>query len=264
MNLGRIEQALAFVRQIRPRLNEITSVESVICPPFTVLTTLAEVLRPSKIGLGAQNMHWVDTGAYTGEISASMLEGLCQYVIIGHSERRTGQVVAPPASTRSNPLDADRPIAAETNFGVNRKVHAALAHGITPIICVGEDLAQNDAGETLWFVGEQIKAAFMGLNAQQAATCVVAYEPIWAIGSGKAATPAEANRIISLAIRGTISELFNEQVAQTVRIQYGGSVSAKNISAFMAMPDIDGALVGGVSIKPEFVELVRQTATNNR
>jgi triosephosphate isomerase len=252
MNLGRVDEALAFVRRVRYRLNEIEGVERVLCPPFTVLAAVAEILRPTRIGLGAQTMHWQDQGAYTGEISPAMLAGLCQYVILGHSERRTGRVAIP---------DQDIEASVESDAAVNRKIHAALAHGLVPIVCVGENLAQNETGQTHEFVGGQVRAALAGLTAKQAERCVIAYEPIWAIGTEKAATPADANRIIGLTIRGVIAEMFGEAAAQAVRVQYGGSVNAENIAAFMAMPEVDGALVGGASLKPGFVELVRRAAS---
>jgi len=240
MHLGRVDEALAFIRRVRHGLHEIEGVERVVCPPFTVLAAVAEVLRPTHIGLGAQTMHWEEQGAHTGEISPAMLAELCQYVILGHSERR-----------------ADN---AESDAAVNRKVQAALTYGLTPIICVGENLAQNEAGQTHEFVGGQVRAALAGLSAEQAARCVIAYEPIWAIGTGRAATPADANRTIGLTIRGAIAGVFGEATAQAVRVQYGGSVNVENIAAFMAMPEVDGALVGGASIKPDFVELVRRAA----
>jgi triosephosphate isomerase len=216
-----------------------------------VLEAVAEILRPTTIRLGAQNMHWEAHGAYTGEISPAMLSGLCQYVILGHSERRTGRVAFPEH-------DVGREV--ETDAAVNRKVCAALEHDLTPIICVGENLEQNEAGQTHAFVGEQVRAALAGLTAHQAARCVIAYEPIWAIGTGKAATPADANRVIGLTIRGAIAETFGEATAQAVRVQYGGSVNVENIAAFMALPEVDGALVGGASLQPDFVELVRRAA----
>ena len=240
MHLGRVDEALAFIRCIRHGLHEIEGVERVLCPPFTVLAAVAEVLRPMHIGLGAQTMHWEEQGAHTGEISPGMLAELCQYVILGHSERRADD--------------------AENDVAVNRKVQAALAHGLTPIICVGENLAQNEAGQAHTFVGGQIRAALASLSSEQAARCVIAYEPIWAIGTGKAATPADANRVIGLTIRGTLAEMLGEATAQAVRVQYGGSVNVENIAAFMAMPEVDGALVGGASIKADFVELVRRAA----
>jgi triosephosphate isomerase len=251
MNLGRVDGALAFVRRIRRGLNEIEGVERVLCPPFTVLAAVADILRPTGIALGAQTMHWEDEGAYTGEVAPAMLAGLCRYVVLGHSERRTGRVASP---------DPEAGIRVESDAAVNRKVRAALAHDLTPIICVGEDLAQNEAGQTHAFVGEQVRAALAGLTAGQAGGCVFAYEPIWAIGTGKAATPADANRVIGITIRGAVADVFGEATAQAVRVQYGGSVNVENVGAFMAMPEVDGALVGGASLKPEFVELVRRAS----
>ena len=240
MHLGRVDEALAFVRRIRHPLNEIEGIERVLCPPFTVLAAVAEVLLPTSISLGAQTMHWEERGAHTGEISPSMLEGLCKYVILGHSERRATESMA------------------ESDTAINRKVHSALSYGINPIICVGENLQQNEANETHAFVSKQVRAALEGLTGEQAKKCVIAYEPIWAIGTGKAATPADVNRTIGLTLRGAISELLGEEVAQAIRIQYGGSVNVENIANFMAMPEVDGALVGGASLKPDFVELVRR------
>lgn len=243
MHLGCVEEAVSFARQIRQPLNEIEGIDRVLCPPFTVLAAVAEAIQHTQITLGAQTMHWEEFGAHTGEISPVMLSELCHYVILGHSERRaTGS-------------------AAEIDQSINLKVHAAFTHGLTPIICVGENLEQNEAGETHAFVGGQVRAAFDGLTTDQAMRCVVAYEPIWAIGTGKAATPTDANRTIGLSVRGAIAEPFGEDVAQTVRVQYGGSVNADNIASFMAMPEVDGALVGGASLKPGFVELVRRGAS---
>lgn len=242
MNLGHPREALDFVRRIRHPLNEIEGVDRVLCPPFTVLATVAEAVAPTSIAVGAQNMHWEEKGAYTGEISAAMLTGLCQFVIVGHSERR---------ATAS---------AAETDASVNRKVRVALANDITPIVCVGENLSQREKGETHAFVSSQVTSALEGLDSRDVSRCVIAYEPIWAIGTGKAATPADANRVIALSIRATIAGWLGEAVAQAVRVQYGGSVSVDNIADFMAMPEIDGALVGGASLKLDYVELVRRAA----
>jgi triosephosphate isomerase len=244
MYLGRASEAVEFVRKIRHPLNEIQDVDRVICPPFTVLSEIAALLGATQIGLGAQTMHWEDEGAHTGEISPSMLADLCQYVILGHSERRA-------AGGKT-----------ETDAAINRKVKAALEHDLTPIICVGENLAQNEAGETESFVGGQVAAALEGLTADQVARCIVAYEPIWAIGTGKAATPADVNRTIALAVRARISERFGEDVAQELRVQYGGSVKPHNIASFMIMPEIDGALVGGASLDSGFVELVRRSVSD--
>jgi triosephosphate isomerase len=234
-------EALAFIREIRYGLNQLTQqVDSVVCPPFIALQAVAEALQPTRIGVGAQNMYFQEKGAYTGEVAPNMLTPFCQYVILGHSERRA--------------------YFGETDEGVNKKVKAALAHELTPIICVGESLEQNEAGETHSFVTSQVMAAFSGLTAEQAAACVIAYEPIWAIGTGKSASPADAGRIIGITVRGAIANLYNEATAQQVRIQYGGSANPSNIADYMSHPDIDGALVGGASLKPDFVEMVQVTA----
>jgi triosephosphate isomerase len=191
-------------------------------------------------------MHWQEKGAQTGEVSAAMLANLCQLVILGHSERRAAGGVA------------------ETDEAINRKVRTAIAYDLTPILCVGENLAQNERSETHEFVSGQVTSALQGLTAEQVSRCVIAYEPIWAIGTGKAATPADANRVIGLTIRAAIAEQFGESAAQAARVQYGGSVTVDNIAAFMAMPEIDGALVGGASLKPDYVELVRRAAGASR
>jgi triosephosphate isomerase len=240
MHRGRFDEALELVRALRPRLSRVEAAEVVICPPFTVLAALSEVLRASPVALGAQDMHWEAEGAHTGEVSPTMLAGLCRYVILGHSERRAS----------GGP--------SQTDAAINRKVHAALTHGLAPIICVGESAKQNEAGATHEAVGAQVSAALEGLSGEQVGECVIAYEPIWAIGSGRAATPAEANRTIAVTIRGVIGGLTNEVTAQAVRVLYGGSVDPPNIASFMAMPDIDGALVGGASLGIEFAELVQR------
>jgi len=242
MNLGRPDEALAFFRKIRSGLNEIRGVDLVICPPTTVLHQFAELLAPTRIALGAQNAHWEDQGAQTGETSPLMLAGVCQYVILGHSERR---------ATGSSQ---------ENDGAINRKLKAAFKHGLTPILCLGENLEQNRAGQTDAFVSGQVKAAFQDVAASLAASCVIAYEPIWAIGTGESASPADANRVMGLSIRGALAEIYGEQVAQQVRVQYGGSVTSDNISEFMVMPEVDGALVGGASLNPQFVDLARHTA----
>ncbi len=233
-----VAEAKALAGEVRQAVANIDQVEVVLCPPFTALTAVKEVIDGSKVGLGAQNMYWENQGAFTGEISPLMLAGLCNYVIIGHSERRQ--------------------FFGETDETVNKKVKAALAHQLLPIVCVGENLAQYEAGETVAFVGSQVKGAFAGLSAEEAAKIVVAYEPIWAIGTGKNAEAAGANNIIASSIRGTLTALYNESVAQKVRVQYGGSVKPDNIEGFMAQPDIDGALVGGASLKADsFAVLIK-------
>ena len=230
-------EAVEFVREIRNGLSQIKGVDKVVCPPFIALPGVAEALQATDIGVGAQNMHFADNGAYTGECAPNMLTPFCSYVIIGHSERRE--------------------YFNETDEGVNKKAKAALAHGLIPIICVGETLAQNEAGETQAFVSGQVRAALDGLTAEQVAGLVIAYEPIWAIGTGKSASAAQAGSIIGLSVRGPIADMFGEETAQKVRIQYGGSVKENNIAEYMAQPDIDGALVGGASLKAGFVELVK-------
>ena len=235
-----IADAVDFVRTIRRGLNDVKTADRVICPPFTALAALKELLAATEIGLGAQNMHWEEEGAYTGEIAPAMLKELCQYVILGHSERRA--------------------LFGETDEGVNRKIKAALAHGLLPIVCVGETEAEYDAGSTEQVVGGQVRGCLAGLAAAEVAGLVIAYEPVWAIGTGKAATPAGAGSVIGLTIRGTIAELYDEATAQAVRVQYGGSVKPSNVAEFMAHPDIDGALVGGASLKADFVDLVRIAA----
>ncbi len=242
MNLGRPQEALDFVRSLRHPLSEIEGVQNVVCPPFTALPAVAEALAPTPIAVGAQNIHWQEKGAHTGEISPIMLVGLCQLIIIGHSERRAAGG------------------AGETDEAINRKVRAAIAYDLTPILCVGENLAQNERSETHEFVSGQVTKGLEGLTPEQVSRCVIAYEPIWAIGTGKAATPADANRIIGLTIRAAVSDRFGEDAAQALRVQYGGSVTVDNIASFMAMPEIDGALVGGASLKPDYVELVRRAA----
>ena len=233
-----VADAIQLAQQVREAAREVEKVDVVLCPPFTALAALQDLLAGSNVGLGAQNMYWEEQGAFTGEVSPLMLQELCDYVIIGHSERRQ--------------------FFSETDQGVNNKIKAALAHNLIPIVCVGENLAQNEAGETAAFVGGQVKAAFEGLSASQAAGVIVAYEPIWAIGTGKNADPPTANSIIGLSIRGALAEMYGEEIAQQVRVQYGGSVNPGNVDSFMAQPDIDGALVGGASLKVEsFLPLVR-------
>ena len=235
------DAAVAFVTEIAPELNAIDGIDIAVCPPFIAIPAVARALAGTRIGVGAQNMYYETSGAYTGEVSPAMLQGLCRYVILGHSERRA--------------------LFGETDEGVNKKIFAALAHGLTPIVCVGESLAQNQAGETQSFVSGQVRAAFANLTPEQAATCVVAYEPIWAIGTGLSATAQQAEDIIRASVRDVLTELFGDAAAQAIRIQYGGSVTEDNIADFMRQPDIDGALVGGASLKADsFVEMVKATA----
>ena len=235
-----VDEAVNFVRQIRVGLNNIKNVESVVCPPFVALSSVAEVLTATRIKVGAQNIYYEPKGAYTGEVSVGMIKPYCQYVILGHSERRA--------------------YFGETDENVNKKVKVALSNDITPIVCVGETLEQNEAGDTDAFVSGQVKAALSGLSKEQVTNCVIAYEPIWAIGTGKTAKPAEAGRIIGVTVRGAVADIFGGDTADLIRIQYGGSANPENCGDYMAHPDIDGALVGGASLKTGFVDMVRVTS----
>jgi len=234
-----IAEAVELVRELRAELAGVTGCDVAVCPPFPALAAVHEALSGSHIGVGAQNMHWEEQGAFTGAVSPLMLAGLCDYVIIGHSERRN--------------------LFGETDEMVNKKLHTALAHGFKPILCVGENLDQNQAGETEAFVGGQVRAAFAGVTAEQARVIIVAYEPIWAIGTGVPATGEGANAIIGGTVRGTLTALYGDDVAQAMRIQYGGSVKPANIVEFMSQPEIDGALVGGASLRAvDFAGIVKE------
>jgi triosephosphate isomerase len=235
-----VAEAVALVKEMAPQLAAIPGVEKVVCPPFTALSAVKEAIGEAEIGLGAQNMYWQKSGAFTGEVSPLMLAGLCQYVILGHSERRQHF--------------------AETDDGVNLKIVAAFAHGLVPIVCVGESLAQRQAGQTEEWVADQVQAALMGLPADQVRRLIVAYEPIWAIGTGVPATAEDADAVIAGTIRAALAEMYGDEVAQAVRVQYGGSVKPSNIADFVAQPEVDGALVGGASLNADdFVALVRLT-----
>jgi triosephosphate isomerase len=233
-----IDEAIALVEALRAELDDVEGCDVAVCPPFPALAAVREALAGSTIGLGAQNMYWEEKGAFTGEVSPMMLKGLCDYVIIGHSERRN--------------------VFGESDAWANKKLHAAFAHDLKPILCVGENLEQNKAGETVDFVGGQIRAAFEGVTAEQARITTVAYEPIWAIGTGVPATGEDANEIIGKAVRGVLAELFGDDVAQVIRIQYGGSVKPANVVEFLSQPEIDGALVGGASLRAtDFAAIVK-------
>lgn len=232
------EEAVALCDNLLRRLKEVNDREVVLCPPFTALTVVGEALRGTKIALGAQNVFYEKSGAYTGEISPIMLKALgVEYVIIGHSERRQHF--------------------GETDEMVNLKAKAAILNDLKPIICVGETLQHREAGITETLVKSQVEKALSEIEAEDVTQVVIAYEPIWAIGTGKTATSQEANRVIGI-IRATIKGIYGESVAQAIRIQYGGSVKPGNIAELMQEPEIDGALVGGASLDAEsFVRLVR-------
>lgn len=232
-----LDESVRFVRDLSPLLETFKNVERVVCPPFTSLGGVADAVMGTDIKVGAQNMHWEEKGAFTSQISPLMLQGLAEYVILGHSECRE--------------------YLGDTNEIVNKKVKSALAHGLKPILAVGESLAQNEAGETQSFVSTQVREGLAGVSASDMANVVIAYEPIWAIGTGKNASGEQANAIIRSAIRATVESLYGAEVADALRIQYGGSVKPGNMAEYMSQPDIDGALVGGASLTvDDFVALV--------
>jgi len=230
-----------FTRNLLEKLPENSSVEAIVCPPFPAIPAVALKLAGSRIGWGAQNMHWEAEGAYTGEVSAPMLQALgCRYVILGHSERRT----------HFN----------ETDEQIRKKMKAALSYGLRPIFCVGEDLATRDAGDAEFFCRHQLDAALMNLPWSDPDALVVAYEPIWAIGTGRTAEPADASAMIS-QLRDRISSWYGAEFAEKVRILYGGSVKPDSIASFMKEAQVDGVLVGGASLNLDsFIDLVQTTA----
>ena len=224
------EEAKELVTALVPLVKD-AKCDVVICPPFVDLCAVKPIIAGTKIHLGVQNIHWAGKGAFTGEISADMLKAHgVEYAIVGHSERRQ--------------------YFGETDATVNQRAKAAIAAGITPIICVGESLEQRESGVTNAVVSGQTKAALDGIEAKDVETLVIAYEPIWAICTGKTATKEDANATIAV-IRGAIAEVYGKDVAEKVRIQYGGSMNPKNASELMSMPEIDGGLIGGASLKAE-------------
>ena len=231
-----ISEAVEFVNDIKDKVNN-TDVEAVICAPFTLLKDLKEATKGTNIKIGAQNMHYAEQGAFTGEISAPMLKELnIDYVVLGHSERRQ--------------------YFNETNETVNKKVIKALEEGIDPILCVGETLEEREASETKNVCKEQTEKALVGVSAEDMKKVVIAYEPVWAIGTGKTATAEDANDVIAY-IREVVKALYGEEISEEVRIQYGGSVKPSNVAEIMNQSDIDGALVGGASLlSSDYTELV--------
>lgn len=233
-----VAEARELVSKLLSPLMDIAGVEKVLCLPFTSIFAVASMLDGSGIGLGAQNMHWEEKGAFTGEVAPGMVKEVCDYVIIGHSERRT--------------------YFGETDATVNKKLHAALKHDLTPIICVGETLEEYESGRTSEVVLRQINLGFADVDPVITERIIVAYEPVWAIGTGKASSGQNANQVHGQVIRPALSRLFGEDVAQAMRILYGGSVTAANASEFFGQSDIDGALVGGASLKvDEFVAIAK-------
>lgn len=232
-----IDEASELAQAIRDQVADTETVDRVLCPPYVCLPAVSITVQGTSIAVGAQNMHWEESGAFTGEISAPMIVDLAQYVIIGHSERRQ--------------------YFAETDETVNKKVHSAFAHGLTPIVCVGESLEQNEAGETHPFVSGQVTAALAGLSAEQVKSLIIAYEPIWAIGTGKTATADDAQEVCG-AIRETLAQIFGKETADGIRVLYGGSAKPNNVAGFLEKEDVDGALVGGASLKADsFAAMVK-------
>jgi len=236
-----IAEARTLVAEMSLALREVKGVEKVLCPPFMALFPVAALLQGTDIGLGAQDMHWEAKGAFTGEVAPGMVAEFCEYVIIGHSERRM--------------------YFGETDETVNKKTAAARTSNLVPIVCVGETLAEYESGRTAEVVLRQIREGLKGLDPELAAHIVVAYEPIWAIGTGRASTGENANVVIRDFIRKPLAEMYGDAMAQAVRVLYGGSVTAANAVEFFGQPEIDGALVGGASLKvDEFVAIVRAAA----
>lgn len=237
-----IPEAVVLAQEISNRLERdwLDHVDVAVCPPFVDLKPVKTVFEFDKldVAVGAQNVYWQEKGAYTGEVSTAMLKNIgCGYCIIGHSERRG--------------------LFAETNEDVNLKAKALIAGGIRSIVCVGESLAVRDDESYLDYVTAQVRAAFAGIDAPAAKDCVVAYEPIWAIGTGRTATPEQAQEVCA-AVRSALTELFGEETAQAMRVLYGGSMNEGNAALLLAMPDIDGGLIGGASLKAaSFVEIVK-------
>lgn len=236
-----IAEARELVSAMGSGLKAVQGVEKVVCPPFISLLAVSNLLEGTEIGLGAQNLYWEEKGAFTGEVAPSMVKEICQYVILGHSERRT--------------------YFGETDQTVNKRVLAAEKHGIIPIVCVGETLAENQAGQTADVVRRQTLEGLKGVSAAFAPKLVVAYEPVWAIGTGLASSGENAQAVHRDVVRAALAELFGAETAQQIRILYGGSVTAANAAEFFAQPDIDGALVGGASLKvDEFISITKAAA----
>lgn len=232
-----LQEAVSFVEEVKNQIPSADQVESVVCSPALFLDRLVQQVKGTELGVGAQTMHFEENGAFTGEISPLALADLgVQYVIIGHSERRE--------------------MFNETDETVNKKVHAAFKHHLVPIVCVGETLTEREANETKQVVETQVKQGLAGLSEEQAVKVVIAYEPIWAIGTGKSSSATDANEVCQY-IREVVAGMFSNSTAEQVRIQYGGSVKPENIQEYMNQPDIDGALVGGASLEPQsFLQLL--------
>ncbi len=233
-----VEESLDLVRQLKATLSSIVGVEVAVAPPFTALYAISRELKGSFIGLAAQDLFYEEKGAFTGEISPLMLKEIgCQYVIIGHSERRQ--------------------FFGETDETVNRRIKAALGHGVRPIFCMGETLKERDEGKAFSVIERQVEGGLRSIGEEEMKDIVIAYEPVWAIGTGKTATPEQAEEVHRF-IRKKLEGLYSRRIAERIRIQYGGSVTPENIKGLMSQENIDGALVGGASLKSEtFSKIVR-------
>ena len=236
-----VQESLSLVKELVPGLDSIENVDSVICPPFIALAKVSDLVKNSKIELGAQNLYWEEKGAYTGEISPGMVAEIAEHVILGHSERRA--------------------YFQDTDEAVNKKVLAALNAGLKPILCVGETLDENENGKTGDVVKRQLTDALKGVSIEDFGKIMIAYEPVWAIGTGKAATAEGANQVIKEYIRDEVSSLYSLEAADKIRILYGGSVKPENAKEYFQQPDIDGALVGGASLKADaFIQITEAAA----
>ena len=233
-----VGEAIDLVRELKAAISGVKAVEVAVAPPFTALYAVRKELDGSSIGLAAQNLYWEEKGAFTGEVSPLMLKEVgCHYVIIGHSERRQ--------------------FFGETDETVNRRIKAALAQGLKVIFCIGETLKEREEGKTFPVIEKQVEGGLKGLSDKEMKNMVIAYEPVWAIGTGKTATPEQAEEV-HRSIRGKIEKLYSREVSEEIRIQYGGSVTPENVKGLMNQPNIDGALVGGASMKAEaFSKIVR-------
>lgn len=238
---GTVAEAKALVKGLLPEVDKFKNVDSAVCPPYLAVPAVAEICAGSALKVGAQNVYWEASGAYTGEVSPGMVAEICDYVIVGHSERRA--------------------YFGETDATVNRRLKAALAAGLQVIVCVGETLAENETGRTEEVVTRQIKDGLADITEAQAASITIAYEPVWAIGTGKAATPEDANHVHKDVIRPLLKALFGDARATEMRIQYGGSIKPENAAELFAMSDIDGGLVGGASLKAgSFLKILEAAA----
>jgi len=234
------KEAVKLITLLKRELSDVSEIGIVVCPPFTALSEVSDVLSESNIGLGAQNLYWEEEGAFTGEISASMIKDAgASFVIIGHSERRQ--------------------FFGETDETVNKKIRASLKHNLTPIVCMGENLEERESDKTFDVIKKQYTGSFVNLSTDEIERLIIAYEPVWAIGTGKTATSEQAQEVHQF-IRGLLSESYNDETASKITIQYGGSVKPENIAELVAKPDIDGALVGGASLKSDsFSQIVKNS-----